>query len=142
VRFFLSIADGFIVPSVPDLLSVRGSLYLLDRLDTSKFSKIKPFGTLWSLYREQNKVHRATIEKTKLGTGPYSHLPPPFETVIPNATAIAEALDPERRPASFKEKYTPPFAKLYEGLCEEIVSRIERKHVALTAREIPEAVLV
>jgi chromosome partitioning protein len=123
VRFFLRIADGFIVPTVPDRLSVRGSLYLLDRLVTAGFSKIKPVGTLWSLYREQNRVHRATIEKTRQAIDPYRHLPQPFETVIPNATAIADALDPEKAPASFRQKYTPQFAQLYEKLCEEIRSR-------------------
>jgi cellulose biosynthesis protein BcsQ len=131
VRFFLRIADGFVIPTVPDRLSVRGSLYLLHRLATSGFSKIKPIGTLWSLYREQNHVHRATIEKTRQATEPYSHLPRPFETLIPNATAIAHALDPEKKPASFCQKYTPQFARLYEQLCEEIQSRTARPEPAL-----------
>jgi hypothetical protein len=43
--------------------------------------------------------------------------------VIPNATAIADSSDPDKRPASFRAKYSPPFAKLFEQLCEEIVAR-------------------
>jgi chromosome partitioning protein len=127
VKVFLSVADGFIVPSVPDRLSVRGSLYLLDRIAKLGFSKIKPVGTLWSLYREQNHVHRAIVERAGRRVEPFNRLPVPFETVIPNATAIADSSDPDKRPASFRAKYTPPFAKLFERLCDEIVFRTQWK---------------
>lgn len=135
VKFLLPVADGFIVPSVPDRLSVRGSLYLLDRIAKLGFSRIKPVGTLWSLYREQNHVHRAIVEKSSRGIDPFHRLPKPFATVIPNATAIADSSDPEKRPPSFKVKYTPSFAKLYDQLCEEIVARTEwrREEEAATA---------
>jgi chromosome partitioning protein len=142
VRVFLAVADGFIVPSVPDRLSVRGSLYLLDRIEKAGFSKIKPVGTLWSLYREQNHVHRAIVEKSSRRIDPFSRLPLPFETVIPNATAIADSSDPDKVPASFKAKYTPQFAKLYERLCAEILSRTEWKRAAERASADSEAVLV
>jgi chromosome partitioning protein len=125
VKVFLTVADGLIVPSVPDRLSVRGSLHLLDRIGKLGFSKIKPVGTLWSLYREQNHVHRTFIERSGRGVEPFTKLPPPFTTVIPNATAIADSCDPAKQPATFRIKYTPQFAKLYEMLCEEIVQRTE-----------------
>jgi chromosome partitioning protein len=128
VKVFLSVADGFIVPSVPDRLSVRGSIYLLDRI-TKLGYKVKPVGTLWSLYREQNHVHRKFVEKSSHKVHPFTRLPVPFETVIPNATAIADSSDPEKQPVSFKAKYTPTFAKLFDQLCEEIVSRTEWKRV-------------
>lgn len=122
VRFFLPVADYFIVPCVPDRLSVRGSFYLLDRIAKLGL-KTKGLGTLWSLYREQNHVHREYVEKVGRRASPYDRLPKPFETVIPNATAIADATDPQKRPNSFKAKYTPPFAKLFVQLCEEIIKR-------------------
>jgi chromosome partitioning protein len=127
VRVLLSVADGFIVPSVPDRLSVRGSLYLLDRVAKLGFSKIKPVGTLWSLYREQNHVHRAIVERSGRRAEPFNRLPVPFKTVIPNATAIADSSDPDKQPPSFRAKYTPPFAKQFERLCEEIVFRTQWK---------------
>jgi chromosome partitioning protein len=129
VKVFLSVADGFIVPSVPDRLSVRGSLYLLDRVAKLGYTKVKPVGTLWSLYREQNHVHRGIVERARDRVDPYSRLPKPFETVIPNATAIADSTDPDRAPSTFRAKYTTAFAKLYERLCEEIVSRTEWKRL-------------
>ena len=43
--------------------------------------------------------------------------------MIPNAAAIAEATEPDRKPKIFNAKYTPAFARLYRSLCEEIVQR-------------------
>jgi chromosome partitioning protein len=122
VKVFLSVGDGFIVPSVPDRLSVRGSFYLLDRIAKLGY-KLGPVGTVWSLYREQNHVHRAVVVKARQRAEPLNRLPLPFETVIPNATAIADSSDPDKRPASFRAKYTTEFARLYERLCDEIVAR-------------------
>ena len=87
--------------------------------------KIEGLGTLWSLYREQNKIHRRFVEAAVKGVDPLNRLPKPFNTIIPNATAIAESAEADRNPQSFTAKYTPPFAKLYRSLCEEIVQRSE-----------------
>lgn len=124
VRFFLKVADTYVMPSIPDRLSVRGSMWLLDRIRRSGV-KIQGIGTLWTLYREQNKIHRKIVEQAGSGVEPLNLLPKPFKTVIPNAAAIAEATEPDRKPKSFSAKYTPPFAKLYRELCEEIVQRGE-----------------
>jgi len=113
-----------IVPTIPDRLSVRGSFWLLDRIRRLGV-KIEGLGTLWSLYREQNKIHRRFVEAAVKGADPLNQLPKPFNTIIPNATAIAESAEADRNPQSFTAKYTPPFAKLYRLLCEEIVQRSE-----------------
>jgi chromosome partitioning protein len=60
VKTFLSVADSYVVPAIPDRLSVRGSLYLLDRLRRMGY-RINGLGTLWSLYREQNSIHRKMV---------------------------------------------------------------------------------
>jgi chromosome partitioning protein len=124
VRFLIPVADYFIVPCVPDRLSVRGSLHLLDRLGSYGY-KIQGLGTLWSLYREQNAMHRRIIEQTQRGASLLNRLPRPFETVIPNAAKIAEATEPDFRPKTYHQKYTAQFARMYEGLCEEIIQRSE-----------------
>lgn len=122
VRFLLPIAQWFIVPSVPDRLSVRGSVCLLERLRKIGV-KLKVLGTLWSLYRQQNPMHRELVERGMKRLPPCDALPVPFRTVIPNAAAIAEATEPDRAPASFQAKYSPKFAKLFRDLCQEIVER-------------------
>lgn len=127
VKFLLTIADYFIVPTVPDRLSVRGSLYLLSRLATLGF-RVPGLGTLWSLYRQQNNMHKAVVAAASKGDRRLARLPKPFETIIPNATKIAEATDATAvKPATFTAKYTSQFARLFEDLCEEIVQRAEWK---------------
>lgn len=124
VRTLLTVADSFIVPAIPDRLSVRGSLHLLDRIRRMGV-KIDQLGTLWSLFRTQNQMHRAVIDKTGRGVEPFGRMPKPFETVIPNAAKIAETTEPDRNPNTFNAKYTPEFARLYRSLCEEIVQRCQ-----------------
>lgn len=126
VRFMIAVSDAFIVPSVPDRLSVRGSLYLLDRLRRMNF-RATALGTLWSLYREQNPMHRRVVEAVKSGMDAYSTLPRPFETIIPNAAAIAESTETARNPSSFNAKYKSEFAKLFRALTNEIESRCDFK---------------
>ena len=123
VKVFLSVGDCIIVPAIPDRLSVRGSLHLLDRIEKSG-SKLAKLGTLWSLYRQEVELHRRTVKAAEERIEPWAkQLPPPFETIIPNAAAIARATEPGQSPKSFTAKYTSPFAKLYRSLCEEIVQR-------------------
>jgi chromosome partitioning protein len=122
VRMFLPIADGLVVPSVPDRLSVRGSLYLLDRIRRMGI-KTQAYGTLWSLFRKQNSTHCRIVEATAKGVEPFNQLPRPFETIIPNASAIVEATELGQTPASFNAKYSHSFAKLFHDLCDEIVAR-------------------
>ncbi len=98
---------------------------VFDTLATHGFS-VKGLGTLWSLYREQNNMHKAIVAASQKGDPRLAGLPRPFETIIPNATKIAEATDATKAmPASFAAQYTSPFAKLFESLCEEIAKRSE-----------------
>jgi cellulose biosynthesis protein BcsQ len=96
VRFFLAVADAYIVPAIPDRLSVRGSLLLQRRIRTRV--KLEGLGTLWSLYRVQNQIHRKIVDAAAKGTKPFDALPKPFGTIIPNATPIAEVAEPNRNP--------------------------------------------
>lgn len=136
VRLVLTIADAFIIPTVPDRLSVRGSKYLMSRLATLGY-KVNGLGTLWSLYREQNSMHRAIVQAAGRNDSYFERLPKPFATVIPNATKIAEATDLEStlQPVSFTAKYTPQFAKLFEEVCDEIVKRTEWSPPTTKAKE-------
>jgi chromosome partitioning protein len=120
VQMLVKVADAYIVPSVPDKLSVRGAHYLVDRLRRKKF-KLPGLGTLWSLYRVQNEIHREMISLARRRPELFAELPKPFETIIPNATAIARAME---------SSYTTPDAKfwreiasIYRPLVDEIVAR-------------------
>jgi chromosome partitioning protein len=122
VRWLMMIGDAFIVPCVPDRLSVRGSEWLLDRLRRANI-KIHALGTLWSLYRAQNSIHREVVEGAAAGEDRFAKLPRPFDTVIPNASAIAKAAEPGQSYASFSTKYAGGFHKHFQAACEEIALR-------------------
>ncbi len=124
VRYLLRVADAYIIPCIPDRLSVRGSLWLADRLRRAGYTRVEGLGTLWSLYRQQNAMHKHTIERAAAGADEFVAMPKPFTTVIPNATAIAHATDPDFEPATFGAKYSPAFAKLYRELSAEILGRL------------------
>ncbi len=125
VRFVLRLCDGYIVPSVPDHLSVRGVLRLQERL-AKKGMKCPPLGTLWTLFRTQVERHRHIISLVHKRAGHLGGVPEAFEAVIPNAAAIASAVESVGPHASFVSKYSRPLARLYLGLCQEIEGRFRR----------------
>lgn len=122
VRFVLQLCDGYIIPSIPDHLSVRGVLRLQERL-AKKGMKCPPLGTLWTLFRAQVERHRNIISLVDRRAGRLGGVPVAFKAVIPNAAAIAGAVENGGPHASFVAKYTRPFARLYLELCGEIEAR-------------------
>ncbi len=121
MRVLLSLADGFVIPCIPDLLSVKGALNLLARVKKEGFG-LRSVGILWTLYREQNSIHRGIVDGFQ-NSRVKELLPPPFEVVIPNATAIGQTASPGSRYHSFRSKYTPVLATRFESVCDELVMR-------------------
>ncbi|WP_044300927.1 ParA family protein [Rhodopirellula sallentina] len=130
VKMMMRIADGYVIPSVPDQLSIRGSENLVERIGKYGF-KLTALGTLWTLYREQISLHREMIRD------PYSKIPQPFKTVIPNSTRMAAAADPRNateRIAHCNAKYGRAFADKYRDIVEEMLQRCEQH--AIPVREV------
>jgi chromosome partitioning protein len=121
----VKVADAYVVPSIPDKLSVRGSFYLVERLRRKNFT-IPGLGTLWSLYREQNAIHRQIVSLARRRQDLFGVIPKPFATIIPNATPIVRAM--ESSAESLNARYSPEFANLYRELISEIVGRCQRCH--------------
>lgn len=121
VRFFLRCADYFILPCLPDRLSIRGSTNLLDRL---KQYKIDCLGTLWSMVRGNVAKHQEIMNAAHDPTSEYSSVPKPFKTFIPNASAMVEAMDSSKQFSTYNMKYQQMAGKLYHALCEEIEERV------------------
>lgn len=124
ILFLLASAEYFIVPSIPDRLSVRGSLYLLERIRMRGYTRIQCLGTLWSMVRVQIRNHVEIMEKVKNSTSEYAAMPRPFETYIPNMAAIAEAMDSQKEFPNFRTKYQTQASNLYKDLCIEIMERL------------------
>ncbi|HYE20833.1 MAG TPA: AAA family ATPase [Tepidisphaeraceae bacterium] len=138
VQVLMPVADCYVVPSIPDRLSVRGSLYLLDRIRAKGYAT-QPLGTLWTLYRSAVTLHNRIIKAVRSGRPPYDRLPKPFETIIPNAAAIANATEPGQAPKTFAQKYGFPFAGYFEALCDEMMARLRVLPGDATVRAAAEA---
>ena len=123
VKFLMPILDAFIIPCVPDRLCVRGAEHLMDKL-ARKRQDSKGVGLLWTLYRKQMTMHTETLEAAKRRRKPFDKLPKPFETVIPNATAIANASREESRGQPLADRYGTA-APLFRQLAIELVQRCE-----------------
>ncbi len=125
VRFLLRAADGYVVPCIPDRISVRGALWLQDRMEKSSI-KTRPLGVAWTLYREQNKNHKTMVGMVDAmagRAGKFKELPRPFKTIIPNATAIVSAAERESPASTLAQKYSPEFASKFHELAREIEAR-------------------
>jgi chromosome partitioning protein len=132
VQMLVKVADAYIVPCIPDKLSVRGAFYLVERLRRKNY-KIPGLGTLWSLYRVQNEIHREMVSLASRRQDLFGVIPQPFDTIIPNATAIVQAL--ESPSGSLSARYTSEFAKLYRQLVGEIVERCQKCHTTSGSRK-------
>ncbi len=124
VKFLLNCADYYISPSVPDRLSVRGTDYLVDRIRSLGYRRIRPLGTLWSMVRVSATTHKDTIQRAKTGSVETATIPAPFETVVPNTEDIAKIMSFEGRFETYKQKYSARVARIYNALCDEIEDRI------------------
>lgn len=124
VQFLLGAGDWHMVPSLPDALSVRGSLQLMERLKSRGYSRIKPLGLLWTMVRVQVRQHRAVIEAARRRQGKAADLPVPFDTVIANTSALAGAMNPNKTFHYASVKYPSNVRKPLLSLCDEIEKRI------------------
>ena len=129
VLFFLGCSEYFILPSIPDPLSVRGSLYLMERLWLRGYRRIVGLGTLWSMVRKQVANHLEIMEQVRRKCADYAVLPEPFHTVIPNTSALADLTNSDDPYSSFRAKYQTATARLFENLCREIEERIRSQTV-------------
>lgn len=138
VRIAFHLADAYVAPAAPDMLSVRGALWLQQRLDSLKI-QTPCLGVLWSLYRKQCSTHAKVIRAKRENKSGFVKLAQPFKTIIPNASAIADTTDPRATYRSFPEKYTPRFARMYRSLCREIMHRSQSHWKAPRLRQMEEA---
>jgi hypothetical protein len=112
---------------VPDYLSTRGATRFLERLER-RGMETRVLGTLWTLYRVQVPKHRAMVEGEGGAERALRRQLRPFATVIPHASCIAAAMEPDGQPDSLRAKYTSEFAAMYSQLCSELLRRANGIH--------------
>jgi len=121
----LRISEGFIIPTVPDVLSTYGIPQILRRV--ANFSHeiaetIEPIGIMITKYQANSTIHMnvsANLRKDR-------NMPPVFETVVHQANQIAAAAEYNhgaRR--TLKQKYGyGDLAERYMALTEEFIKAV------------------
>ncbi|GAC1449445.1 MAG: ParA family protein [Ktedonobacterales bacterium] len=123
----LLLSDLFLVPVVPDILSLQGVLPVLDLINT--FSQrtghpIAPLGTVVSKYNARSRLHVRILEELRRGAR-RSIYPSLFATIVPETARIAEAADIYAQVPTLRRKYGSAHSTL-GALTREFAHRAER----------------
>ncbi|HKV82943.1 MAG TPA: ParA family protein [Ktedonobacterales bacterium] len=103
----LAISDSYIVPVVPDILSVLGIPPILDRVEHfGRCTKrnIRALGIVISKMRAQTILHNE-MERRLREDFVERRFPPVFQTVVPESTRIAEAANVMAPVNTLQQKY-------------------------------------
>lgn len=120
----LRISEGYIIPTVPDLLSTYGIPQILKRV--SNFSKevgekVEPLGIVITKYQESSTVH-VNGKKDLIKQND----PPVFASVIKQANQIAAAAEIQTTRRTLRQKYGyQGHAESYIKLAKEVLDRLD-----------------
>jgi chromosome partitioning protein len=98
----LRISDGFVIPTIPDMLSTYGIPQILTRAEAFAENidePIEPIGIIISKYREQSSLHQETVER--LRSNKRVHV---FKTKIPERNTTASAAEHSSQ-QTFRQRY-------------------------------------
>lgn len=120
----LNIADTYIIPAIPDILSTYGIPQVISRID--EFSNvinrpIKPLGIVATRYREQSSTHRRILEDLKQEKE--AHL---FKTIFIENDKMASAAEYAIKINTLRQKwgYEGQYDRFY-NLAKEIIEGCE-----------------
>ncbi|PYF08504.1 ParA family protein [Ureibacillus chungkukjangi] len=120
----LRIANGYIIPAIPDVLSTYGIPYIVDRIE--EFSnnmdiKIEALGIVVTKFKEDSKVHKDILGKLKKGMIPHV-----FKSIFKESNQIAKAADYSQQYSTFKEKWEEDGQyNAFCNLAKDIIERYE-----------------
>lgn len=99
----LRISEGYIIPTIPDVLSTYGIPQIISRVASfaqSITEEIPPLGIVISKYRDQATVHRNTLARLRDKDDPHV-----FNTVIAENNQIAGSAEPTSKYSTLRQKY-------------------------------------
>ncbi|HEX4627478.1 MAG TPA: ParA family protein, partial [Gemmatimonadales bacterium] len=125
----LAISDSYLIPVVPDTLSILGIPPILDRVE--HFSRctrnnIRALGIIISKIRSQTLLH-AEVTRRLREDFVERRFPPVFETMVPESTRIAEAANVTAPVNTLHQKYGNggPYDEL-SALTQEYLTNVAR----------------
>lgn len=119
----LRISHGFVIPTIPDILSTYGIPQILTRV--RQFSEeiaeeIEPLGIIITKYQSNSTVHNNTRRRLRANGGPQV-----FRSVIRQANQFAGAAE-HSGPMTLKQKWGyQGLAEQFENLSREVVAALE-----------------
>jgi chromosome partitioning protein len=130
----LRISTGYIVPTIPDIVSTWGIYQIVDNVE--RFAQdigrpIKPLGIVATKV-QPNNLHKRVIDDLKglrlgrFADGGALSQPPLFDHTIPQTVAVARGADVGADIRTLRGKYGDAYPALY-GLTQEIKQLCEKK---------------
>ena len=122
----LRIATGYIIPTIPDILSTYGIPQIVRRV--GKFSKeigrdIHPLGIVVTKYQRGAAIHQDTLRRLREGDGDDARV---FATTIKQANQIAAAAEHTQNKSTFRQKYGyQGIADAYLRLTNEVLQAVK-----------------
>lgn len=122
----LRISHGFVIPTIPDVLSTYGIPQIVTRVKAFADEigeTITPLGIVISKYRAASTLHR----NTEAGLRKNKKMPPVFKTVIPEANTVAASAE-HGEINTLRQKYGSGEKGVFEryaALAREVIDAVE-----------------
>lgn len=118
----LRIADGYVIPTIPDVLSTYGIPQIVTRVKSfadELNEHIEPYGIIVTKYRAASTLHVNTIQRLRDDADDGKN-PPLFENFVPEGNAIAAAAEYVER-GTLRQKYAYQGGyETFERLADEV----------------------
>jgi len=117
----LRICNGYIIPTIPDVLSTYGIPQIVSRIGAFAINiseLVEPYGIVVSKYQGNSSLHKRTLKQLKEDREKYPKI---FDTVIKQANSIAESAEFSpvttlRQKYDYGERYD-----IFHSLAKEII---------------------
>jgi chromosome partitioning protein len=122
----LRIAEGYLIPTIPDVLSTYGIAQITKRVSdfsSSIGARIAPLGIVATKWRAGVKVHQTTLERLRADAAA-GRGPPVFASVIPEAADLAAAAEFIKEGRTLAQKYKGA-REPYAALAREVLAALE-----------------
>jgi chromosome partitioning protein len=120
----LRLSDGFIIPTIPDVMSTYGIPQILKRVEDfadELGTEIEPYGIVVSKYRAQATEHRTHVGLLRRRTD----YPPVFDTLIPESNELSAAAAAMSR-STLRQRWGQTTGyKALSALADELVAAVE-----------------